>query len=378
MRISQGDGVRRETNTKCETQRGIKWETKAQEEATDGRRELKIGRGVRDGRAKEWEGEAEGHRARKFSLIFESWDQRRWNTLQNSIKIHPASRKLPVIIQEMACMLSLFAVCACARVRAGSKSKLGISTAGQRGALCRSCAIWPEVWPIVFPAIKQGVHCSFPFELNKYWGKMCSEVFPVCPRVTENSTSSLRTALQSLDRLSIPHFLQTDPINWIHNGKCSPQGLSFGQMWEQTATCLTVECTVNLHNKIPAWQFAVSSSSVFINTLLLRLFSGTAPEILELLTRPISKYQLIVADFSSIKYFQFWQPAEKCWRNDTNCWCFKIHVYTHFSVPRRTDRQTGKFDLPSVTLHKRTVCTEKTSRYHCKLSKRRHDQSEWK
>lgn len=53
MRISQGDGVRRETNTKCETQRGIKRETKAQEEAKDGRRELKIGRGVRGGREKE-------------------------------------------------------------------------------------------------------------------------------------------------------------------------------------------------------------------------------------------------------------------------------------------------------------------------------------
>lgn len=44
IRISQGDGVRRETNTECETQRGIKRETKAQEEARDWKREFKIGK----------------------------------------------------------------------------------------------------------------------------------------------------------------------------------------------------------------------------------------------------------------------------------------------------------------------------------------------
>lgn len=42
IRISQGDRVKRETNRKCETQNGIKRETKAQEEGKDWKREFKM------------------------------------------------------------------------------------------------------------------------------------------------------------------------------------------------------------------------------------------------------------------------------------------------------------------------------------------------
>lgn len=51
--------------------------------------------------------EAKGHRTRVFSLIFESWDQRRWNTPQNSIKIQPASLTPLVILQETCCRAQL-------------------------------------------------------------------------------------------------------------------------------------------------------------------------------------------------------------------------------------------------------------------------------
>lgn len=106
---------------KCETQKGIKRETKAREGGSEKgvlewgkegeckmRREAK---GRKRGRSRECE--AEGHHAWKFSLIFEPWDQRRWNTPQNSIKIQPGSLKLSVIIQETprTARLSLFALC---------------------------------------------------------------------------------------------------------------------------------------------------------------------------------------------------------------------------------------------------------------------------
>lgn len=55
IRISQGDRVKRETNRKCETQKGIKRETKAQEEGKDWKREFKNGKrsGGKRGRTKE-------------------------------------------------------------------------------------------------------------------------------------------------------------------------------------------------------------------------------------------------------------------------------------------------------------------------------------
>lgn len=42
IQISQGDRVERERNRKCETQKGIKRETKAQEEGKDWKREFKM------------------------------------------------------------------------------------------------------------------------------------------------------------------------------------------------------------------------------------------------------------------------------------------------------------------------------------------------
>lgn len=42
IQISQGDRVGRESNRKCETQKGIKRETKAQEEGKDWKREFKM------------------------------------------------------------------------------------------------------------------------------------------------------------------------------------------------------------------------------------------------------------------------------------------------------------------------------------------------
>lgn len=74
---------------------GLRGETKAQEE--------RVWNGGKRGRTRKRERvwETEGRHTPIFSLIFESWDQRRWNTLQNSIKIHPASLKLSIIIQEL-------------------------------------------------------------------------------------------------------------------------------------------------------------------------------------------------------------------------------------------------------------------------------------
>lgn len=42
IQISQGDRVERERNRKCKTQKGIKRETKAQEEGKDWKREFKM------------------------------------------------------------------------------------------------------------------------------------------------------------------------------------------------------------------------------------------------------------------------------------------------------------------------------------------------
>lgn len=55
IQISQGDRVERETNRKCETQKGINRETKAQEEGKDWKREFKMGREVERGKKREEE-----------------------------------------------------------------------------------------------------------------------------------------------------------------------------------------------------------------------------------------------------------------------------------------------------------------------------------
>lgn len=55
IQISQGDRVERETNRKCETQKGINRETKAQEEGKDWKREFRMGREVERGKKREEE-----------------------------------------------------------------------------------------------------------------------------------------------------------------------------------------------------------------------------------------------------------------------------------------------------------------------------------
>lgn len=59
IQISQGDRVERESNRNCETQRGIKRETKTREGGKDWKREFKMGREVEGKREEERKNETE-------------------------------------------------------------------------------------------------------------------------------------------------------------------------------------------------------------------------------------------------------------------------------------------------------------------------------